>query len=251
MNFSRKLIVKPGTKVDLTECDPADRLGLRSKTSVAPAIEKHIARLAELQYLLYAENKRSVLVVIQAVDAGGKDGTIRHVMTGLNPQGCSVTPFKVPSKGEIGIFNRSHYEEVLVVRVHKLVPEPVWAARYEQINAFEKILVENGVTILKFFLHIGKDEQKRRIQARIDDPARNWKLSESDFQERKCWNDYRKAFEDALSRCSTPWAPWYVIPAERKWVRNYAVSRILVETLEAMKMKFPPPSMDIAKVRLE
>jgi PPK2 family polyphosphate:nucleotide phosphotransferase len=210
-----------------------------------------------------------VLIVFQGMDAAGKDGTIRHVMSGLNPQGCTVTPFKVPSAeeakhdflwrihkaaprlGEFAIFNRSQYEDVLVVRVHNLVPKSIWSGRYEQINSFEKLLAGANVKVLKFFLYISKDEQKERFRSRLKDPTRQWKLSEADFVERKYWEDYLRAYEDALTKCSTPWAPWYVIPANKKWYRNLAVSQVIVEALEEMKMKFPPPSLDITKVRLK
>jgi PPK2 family polyphosphate:nucleotide phosphotransferase len=203
------------------------------------------------------------------MDAGGKDGTIRHVMTGLNPQACRVTSFKVPSEeearhdflwrvhnavpkgGEIGIFNRSHYEDVLVARVHNLVPKAVWEARYDQINEFEDMLVENNTVILKFFLHISKDEQKRRLEDRIQDPLKNWKVSEADFAERRYWNDYMAAYEDALSKCSTKRAPWYVIPANQKWFRNLAVSQIIVDRMKALKMEYPPSKIDLSKVRFD
>jgi PPK2 family polyphosphate:nucleotide phosphotransferase len=189
------------------------------------------------------------------------------VMSGVNPQGCVVTSFKVPSveeaahdflwrihkavpgNGYIGIFNRSHYEDVLVVRVHQLVPKDVWSGRYEQINEFEAMLDANNVKVLKFFLHISKDEQKKRFMERIDDPDKRWKISNADFEERKFWDDYTKAYEDALARCSTEAAPWYIIPANKKWFRNLVVSHIVVETLEEMKMKFPPPTVDVSKLR--
>ena len=269
MNLSRKLMIEPGSRLRLSRCDPGDTPGFNSKASAARVLEKNLARLAELQYLLYAQNRHALLIVLQGPDASGKDGTIRHVMSGLNPQGVVVTPFKVPSaeeldhdflwrvhqkvppRGDIGIFNRSHYEDVLVVRVHELAPREVWSRRYEQINAFEKMLVENDVRILKFFLHIGKDEQKKRIQERIDDPTRNWKLSASDFEERKYFDDYRKAYEDVLSHCSTPTAPWYLVPSNHKWFRNLAVSQIIVEALEELHMKFPPPQIDLSKFRLQ
>jgi PPK2 family polyphosphate:nucleotide phosphotransferase len=193
------------------------------------------------------------------MDAGGKDGTIKHVMRGVNPQGCQVTSFKVPTKeelehdflwrvhkavprrGYIGIFNRSHYEDVLVVRVDNLAPEPVWQQRYEQINHFEKLLADTGTTILKFYLHISKDEQKERFEARLQDPHKNWKFSMEDVEKRQQWDDYTHAFEDALSRCSTPWAPWYVIPANHKWYRNLVISEIIVDTLTRLDMRYPPP----------
>ncbi len=268
MSLRKHLIVTPGAKARLAGRDPGATPGFEDKESCLELLEKNVARLAELQYLLYAENRRAVLILFQALDAGGKDGTIRHVMSGLNPQGCRVTSFKVPSaeearhdylwrihqaapqSGEIGIFNRSHYEDVLVVRVHKLVPREVWSKRYEQINSFEKELTDNHVTILKFFLHISKDEQKKRFEERLKDPTKNWKLSEADFAERKHWDEYQTAYEDALSKCSTPWAPWYVIPADHKWFRNVAVSHLIVETLEGLDMKYPAPSIDVSRVRI-
>jgi PPK2 family polyphosphate:nucleotide phosphotransferase len=269
MNLSKRFVVEPGRKIRLSKYDPEDTAGFKDKTAALDAVKGNTVRLAELQYLLYAENKHALLIVLQAMDGGGKDGTIRHVMSGLNPQGCTVTPFKVPSheeadhdylwrihkrvppRGEIGIFNRSHYEEVLVVRVHNLVPKSVWSRRYSQINAFERILAENNVNIIKFFLHISKDEQERRFQQRLDDPTKNWKLEPADFEERKYWDEYMEAFEVALSRCSTSWAPWFIIPADRKWFRNLAVSQIIVEALEDLKMKFPKPKIDPSKIHLE
>ena len=268
MKLSSELIVEPGKKARIGHRDPEATPGEADKDTALELVGKNTRRLAELQYLLYAESKRAVLIVIQAMDTAGKDGVIRHVMTGLNPQGCRVTPFKVPSSeemrhdflwrihravpaaGEVGIFNRSHYEDVLVVRVHKLVPKDIWSERYTQINAFEKLLTENNVTVVKFFLHISKDEQKRRLQDRLDDPTKHWKLSAADFQERNYWADYVRAYEDALTRCSTPWAPWYIIPANRKWSRNLAVSQILVEILEELDMQFPAPSVDVSKIRV-
>jgi len=269
MELRSKLDVKPGRKARIRHRDPDATPGIRSKEAAEELLEKNVARLAELQYLLYAESRRALLIVFQGMDAAGKDGTIRHVMTGLNPQGCTVTPFKVPSAeeakhdflwrihkatpriGEFTIFNRSHYEDVLVVRVHGLVPKPAWSGRYAHINAFENLLADANVRILKFFLYISKEEQKERFQDRLEDPTRHWKLSEADFTERDYWDDYIRAYEDALTRCSTPWAPWYVIPANKKWYRNLAVSQIIVETLEELNMKFPPPSLDISKVRLK
>ena len=268
MKIGGQLLVKPGEKVALSDHDPDDTPGYQRKRDVTPLLEESTARLAELQYLLYAENKRALLVVLQGVDTAGKDGTIRHVMSGLNPQGCRVKSFKaptseeldhdflwrvhsaVPPKGEVGIFNRSHYEDVIAVRVHGLQPRPVWEKRYEQINAFERHLAENDVAILKFFLHISREEQRNRIQERIDDPKKRWKLSPLDFEERKFWNDYQRAYEDALSRCSKPRAPWFIVPANRNWFRNLAVSKIIVETLESMNMKFPKPSFDFSRYKL-
>jgi len=264
-----RLRVRPGHKVHLKDLDPADTLGLKDKHEAEKITAKHVARLEELQYLLTAEARHGVLVVLQALDTGGKDGTIRHVMSGLNPQGCKVTPFKVPTpeesahdflwrvhkavpaRGEIGIFNRSHYEDVLVVRVNKLAPKSVWSRRYRDINDFERILTDSGVTILKFFLHISKREQAERLHERMDDPARRWKLSESDFEDRPLWGDFMRAYEDALSKCSTDRSPWYIIPADHKWVRNVAVSDILIRTLEGLDMRFPKPSVDVSKLKLD
>jgi PPK2 family polyphosphate:nucleotide phosphotransferase len=269
MNLIKEFRVPPGKKVKLSRHDPDYTAGLKDKEAVEKKLQENVSRLAELEYLLYAERKHALLIVLQALDAAGKDGTIRHVMSGLNPQGCRVTSFKqptteekehdflwrihkaVPEKGEIGIFNRSHYEDVLAVRVHKLVPKSEWAKRYEQINAFETILAENHVKVLKFFLHISKEEQKKRFQARLEDPTKNWKVSPSDFEERKYWDDYMKAYEDALCRCSTAEAPWFIIPADHKWFRDFAVSRIIIETLEGLNMKFPPPSCDLSKIVLK
>jgi PPK2 family polyphosphate:nucleotide phosphotransferase len=266
-NFTKELMVRPGHKVKLKHFDPDDTLGWEKGHKTTDSLDKEIARLGKLQYLLYAEHKHALLIVLQGIDASGKDGTIRHVMTGCNPQGCYVTSFKQPSAeelahdflwrvhkampeyGDIGIFNRSHYEDVLVVRVHDLVPKDVWSKRYEQINEFERFLERNNVRILKFFLHISKDEQKKRFQERLDDPDRRWKVSEADFDERKFWDEYVAAYEEALTKCSTKRAPWFIIPSNKKWFRNLAVSHIISETLEDMKMKFPPPTIDIKKLK--
>ncbi len=266
-NFSKELAVKPGERVKLGKWDPEETLGWQKGHKMKASLAKAVERIDKLQYLLYAEHKHALLIVLQGRDAAGKDGTIRHVMTGVNPQGCHVTSFKqpsaeessheylwrvhqaVPEYGDIGIFNRSVYEDVLVVRVHNLVPKEVWSRRYDQINEFEELLNDNRVKIIKFFLHISKDEQKKRFQQRIDDPDRRWKISEADFAERKFWDDYTAAYEDALTKCNTPHAPWYIIPANKKWFRNLAVSHIITETLEAMDMKFPPPSVDVKKLK--
>jgi PPK2 family polyphosphate:nucleotide phosphotransferase len=254
--------------VSLSDYDPADTAGWRRGEEIDVALRQSLSRIDELQHLLYAENRRALLIVLQAMDAGGKDGLIRHVMSGFNPQGCSVTSFKVPTSeeadhdflwrihrnvprlGEVGIFNRSHYEDVLVARVRGLVPRDVWSRRYEVINAFERQLADNTVVILKFFLHISRKEQRKRLQARLDDPARQWKFSPGDLEERKRWPAYMKAYEDVLERCSTPHAPWYVIPSDRKWFRNLAVADIIVERLESLKMKFPPPAHDLQRFRI-
>lgn len=267
-NFTKELMIRSGRKVKLSKFDPDDTLGWGKNHAMKVSLEKNLKKLDRLQYLLYADHKHALLVIFQGLDAAGKDGTIRHVMSGVNPQGCKVTSFKVPSPeeaahdylwrvhhavpplGDIGIFNRSHYEDVLVVRVHNLVPKKVWSERYDQINQFEQFLYDNNVTILKFFLHISKNEQEKRFMERIDDPDKRWKISEADFAERKFWDEYVAAYEDALTRCSTKLAPWFIVPANKKWFRNLAVSHIIAETMQAMNLKFPPPAIDIKKLNL-
>lgn len=256
MNLTNRFLVK-GKGFKLSKRDPDDTAHMKDKSAAADETLKLVDRLDHLQQVLYAEHKRSVLIVLQGMDAAGKDGTIQHVMSGVNPQGCVVTSFKqpsslemdhdflwrihqaVPRRGMMGIFNRSHYEDVLVVRVHDLVGKDVWQKRYEQINQFEGLLVQNGTTILKFFLHISKDEQKKRFEARHNDPDKNWKSSPSDESERKYWDDYQAAYEDVLAKCSEPEAPWFVIPSNRKWFRNLAISQIVVDALERMDLKYP------------
>jgi PPK2 family polyphosphate:nucleotide phosphotransferase len=268
MSFVKQFKVKPGKKVDLSDWDPGCTNGFKHKEDAEELLAKNIRRLDELQYLLYAENRRALLIVLQGMDASGKDGTIRHVMSGVNPQGCPVTAFKAPSaedlahdflwrihravprKGELGIFNRSQYEDVLVVRVHELVPRKVWSQRYDQINKFERHLTENTVHVIKFFLHISKDEQLARFRARLDDPTKLWKASEADFAERKHWDDYMEAYEDAIGQCSTKAAPWHIVPANHKWFRDLVVSQVLVETLEGLDMKFPKPTIDVTKIKV-
>ena len=253
------LRVKPGTRVRLSSLDPAATFGHDKASSVARTA-RQMERLRDLQDRLWAESKHAVLVVLQGIDAAGKDGTIAKVMDAFDPQGCPVTSFKVPSaeelahdylwrvhkqtprKGEIGIFNRSHYEDVLVVRVHDLVPKNVWAKRYDQINDFERTLAESGTTIVKFFLNIDRDEQRQRIQERYDDPTKRWKFKLGDLAERKLWDSYQGAFNDALTKTSTPWAPWYVIPANRNWFRDLAVSTILADVLAGLKPAYPEPA---------
>ena len=269
MNFEKRFEVHRKQKLKLEKRDPDDTAGITSKEECDQQLKKNIEQLFDTQSLLAASNEYAVLLVLQALDAGGKDGTIRHVMTGLNPQACRVTSFKVPSdeeaqhdflwrvhhavpkRGEIGIFNRSHYEDVLVARVHKLVPKAVWQARYDQINDFEHMLAENKTIILKFYLNISKDEQKRRLEERIQDPRKNWKFSEADVAERRHWDDYISAYEDALSKCSAKHAPWYVIPANKKWFRNLAVSQIMLDTLESMDLKSPKPIADLKGISFE
>ena len=256
------LVVRPGSRVRLAGRDHGETHGW-DRLGAEPEVARQLTRLADLQDRFWAEAKRAVLVVLQGIDAAGKDGTINKVMEAFNPQGCPVTSFKVPSteelahdylwrvhqkvprKGEIGIFNRSHYEDVLVVRVHDLVPRKVWSARYDQINEFERILAENGTTIVKFFLAIDRDEQRERFQARYDDSTKRWKFSMGDLEERTRWDDYQAAFDDALSKTSTGGAPWYVIPANRKWFRNLAVARILADTIAALRPSYPPVADDV------
>jgi PPK2 family polyphosphate:nucleotide phosphotransferase len=268
MGLRSKLLVRQGKKVRLNDYDPEDTCGFKNDDNSRSMLEKLLQGLDDLQYLLYASKKFALLIVLQAIDSGGKDGTIRHVMSGVDPQGCQVTSFKaptpdelghdflwrihkaVPIRGDIGIFNRSHYEDVLAVRVHKMVPKKVWSKRYEEINQFEKLLVDNDVKILKFYLHISRDEQLKRFKERVSNPAKRWKLSPSDFHERTYWRAYTTAYEDVLSKCNTKWAPWYIIPANHKWFRNLAVSHIIVETLEDMNLKFPKPAFKVPKYEI-
>ncbi len=267
MDFRKKFMVEPGAKVRLSKIDPAGTGKYSSHDEAAPEIAKHVERMEKLQYLLYADGTQSLLVVLQALDAAGKDGVIRHVFSGMNPQGTSVFGFKQPSKdeaahdflwrahlrtpgkGEVVIFNRSHYEDVLVVRVHNLVPHAVWSKRYELINDFEKMLSAAGTRILKFYLHISPQEQLARFAKRLDDASRNWKISDSDYSERELWPQYVEAYEDALALTSTKRAPWFVIPADHKWFRDLAVSQIIVDTMEEMGLKLPAAHVDIADIR--
>ncbi|MGH6794975.1 MAG: polyphosphate kinase 2 family protein [Methylocella sp.] len=267
VDYRDRFIVKPGHKLHLKDLDPAYKGRHETREAAAQDLEKYRQKLAQLQALLYAEKKHSVLIVLQALDAGGKDGTIKHVFGALNPQGASVANFKPPTPieldhdflwrvhphapptGWVGIFNRSHYEDVLIARVHKLVDKPTWTARFDRIRSFELGLWESGTTIVKFFLHISQEEQLARFGKRLDDPARNWKISESDYSERALWDDYTEAFEDALSATSTREAPWYVIPANHKWFRNLAVSQIVAHTMEDLGMAFPKPTVDLADIR--
>ena len=261
MSFRDDFKVAAGKRVDLSAIDPGMTAGF-DKDSARAQTQKNIKRIAELQKKLYVERKQAVLIVFQAIDAGGKDGAIENLATGTNPQGVKVTSFKQPSreeldhdflwrihphapgKGEIGIFNRSHYEDVLVVRVHGLAPEDVWQKRYRQINDFERMLSENGTHIIKFYLHISKEEQFERLRARLEDPAKNWKFNEGDMKERDRWDDYRAAFEDALTKCSTPEAPWHVIPADKKWFRDLVISEIVRDKLESLNISLPKVDFD-------
>jgi PPK2 family polyphosphate:nucleotide phosphotransferase len=267
MDYRKKFVVEPGAKVRLAKIDPAYSGKHETHEKASPEIQANVERMDKLQYLLYADASQSLLVVLQALDAAGKDGVIRHVFSGMNPQGTSVFGFKQPSreeaahdflwrahlrtpgKGEVAVFNRSHYEDVLVVRVHKLVPRSVWSKRYELINDFETMLSQSGTTILKFFLHISPEEQLARFKQRLDDPSRQWKISESDYSERELWPQYLEAYEDAMSMTSTNRAPWYIIPANQKWFRNLAVSQIIADTMDEMGLQLPPTRVNIAEIR--
>jgi len=262
--------VQPGQPVRLAEWDPRATDGFDGGKSdgkrVLTALTK---RLEELQETLYAQRRHKVLIVLQAMDTGGKDGVIRHVFEGVNPAGVRVASFKVPTleelahdylwrvhkhtpgSGEIVIFNRSHYEDVLVVRVHELVDAAVWDRRYDHICAFERMLADEGTTILKFFLHISKDEQKERLQARLDDPTKHWKFAMADLGERKRWAEYMAAYEEMLNRTSTDVAPWTIVPADRKWFRNLVISRTIVDTLEGLGLAYPAAEAGLDKVVIE
>ena len=267
--MKQSIQIPPGEKIRLKDFDPDDTGKYKDKEEAKAETEKNIGRLAELQEVLYAEGKHALLIILQAMDAAGKDGTIKQVMSGVNPQGCVVTNFKaptplelahdflwrvhqhVPPKGYLGIFNRSHFEDVLIVRVHNLVPEKIWRERYEQINNFEKLLAAHGVTILKFFLHISKDEQKERLEKRLADKTKNWKFNAGDLKERARWDDYMNAYEDAITKCNTPWAPWHVVPANKKWCRNLVISERIVEALESLDLKYPPAPEGIEQMVIE
>jgi PPK2 family polyphosphate:nucleotide phosphotransferase len=267
-NILKKFRIEPGAKVRLGDFDPSYPGIHGSYEKAVPEMLLQLEKMARLQNLMYAERKHSLLIVLQGLDAGGKDGVIRHILTGLNPAGCRVIPFKqptpedlrhdflwrvhphVPGKGEVAIFNRSHYEDVLVVRVHQLVPVDVWSKRYDLINDLERLLVvENSTTILKFFLHISKDEQLARFKRRLDDPARRWKITESDYREREYWDDYAHAFEDMLCKTSTDHAPWFIVPANQKWFRDLFVSRIITSALDELDMHLPEAAVDLARIR--
>ena len=261
-------LIKPGQKLHLSDCPTDDTGDFKDKDDAAEPTKKNLKKLVKLQDVLYAQGKYALLVVFQAMDGGGKDGAIKHVFSGVNPQGCHVASFKEPShlelahdylwrihaeapaKGMIGIFNRSHYESVLVERVKDLAPEKVWSRRYDHINNFERLLSDEGTVIIKFFLHISWDEQKKRMEKRLADPAKNWKFSPSDLKERKRWDDYVAAYEDALRECSTEWAPWFIVPADHKWYRNYVVSDTIVRCLQQLDLEYPPPLRNADKVKV-
>ncbi|MEO8393695.1 MAG: polyphosphate kinase 2 family protein [Chloroflexota bacterium] len=263
----QRLIPKFGDKVHLKEFDPG-YTGDKDKDSARKETQKLEAKLAGLQEKLYAQNSQSLLVVLQAMDAGGKDGTIKKVFENVNPQGVYVTSFKAPTPedlghdflwrihphtprdGYIGIFNRSHYEDVLIARVNELTPRDVWEKRYDDINSFEKLLADSGTRILKFYLHISKDEQKERFQDRLNRPEKHWKFAMADLETRKKWDDYMEAYEAALTRCNTEYAPWHVVPANHKWYRDLVITRAIVEMLEDMKVDYPKPKEDLTGITI-
>ncbi|QIB33536.1 polyphosphate kinase 2 family protein [Ancylobacter pratisalsi] len=267
MNLRKKLIAKPGKRIKLSKIDAAFHGNYADDEQAKDALARNVARLAELQQKLYAEKKHALLIVLQGIDAAGKDGTCWHVMAAMNPLGTYVKSFKQPTEeeqrhdflwrvhpfapglGQMAVFNRSHYEEVLVPRVHDLVPKSVWSSRYDLINSFEEGLTQAGVTLLKFFLYITPEEQLERFRQRLDDPARQWKISEADYTERAHWDAYIDAYEDMLEKCSTPHAPWYVIPSNHKWFRNLAVSTIIEATLDDMKLTLPEPTVNLDEIR--
>jgi PPK2 family polyphosphate:nucleotide phosphotransferase len=267
MDYIDRFRVEPGRRVKLRKLDPGFHGKFAGPQEVADELIQDAQKLRRLQYLLYAENRRSLLIVLQALDGAGKDGTINHVLGAMNPQDTYVHAFKQPSaeeaahdflwrahrvtpgRGQIAIFNRSHYEDVLVARVHDLVPKKIWSKRYDLIRDFERGLVENGTCILKFYLHISYEEQLKRFKERLDDPTKQWKISETDYTERMYWDDYVTAYEAALEETSTKHAPWFIIPANHKWYRNLAVARIVVATMRSFDMKLPKPTVDLADIR--
>jgi len=267
MDYRKQFLVDPTKQLLLGDIDPSSTADIASKSAAADLTDQYRAQMEAEQFLLYADGRQSLLVVLQALDAAGKDGVIRHVFSAMNPQGTRVHGFKqptpieaahdflwrahkqVPADGEVVIFNRSHYEDVLVVRVHNLVPEEIWSQRYDKINEFERLLTENGTQILKFFLHISPEEQLERFKKRLDDPQRHWKISDSDYSERKFWPQYIEAYQDALTKTSTTHAPWYVIPANSKWFRNLAISQIIADTLKDMKLELPPTHVNIEEIK--
>jgi PPK2 family polyphosphate:nucleotide phosphotransferase len=268
MDYRKRFLVEPGSKIKLADIDPGYAPKHLTETTAKAETEAHRESIGKVQDLMYAEAHHSLLIVLQAMDAGGKDGTVSHAMSTFNPMGTTVTSFKRPSaeelkhdflwrvhphapaKGMVSVFNRSHYEDVLVVRVHNLVPKDIWSRRYDAINEFEKrIYRESNTHILKFFLYISKQEQLERFKARLDDPARNWKISEDDYKEREFWDDYIGAYETVFHKTSTRNAPWYIIPSNHKWFRNVAISQIVASTLEELNIQTPQPQVDLEQIR--
>jgi PPK2 family polyphosphate:nucleotide phosphotransferase len=265
-SMARRLQAR-GKKVRVADWDPGSTPGYSDRAEGEVRLAANLARIDELQFRLYAESKQSLLIVLQGMDTSGKDGVIRKVMSAFNPSGCDVWPFKVPTAeeashdflwrihraapgaGEVAIFNRSHYEDVLVVRVHELVPKAVWSERYDVINAFEDLLLQRGTRVIKFFLHISPEEQRTRLLARLAEPQKHWKFQDSDLDERKHWDDYHKAYDVLLRRCSTPRAPWFVVPADHKWYRDVAISEVVADTLEDMNPRVPEVALDVRRLR--
>ncbi len=268
MKLKSPYLIKPNAAVKLSRLATTETGGFDSDTAASAVLVKHREQLANLQEVFYASQKKALLIVLQGMDTAGKDGTIRHIFSGINPQGCDVAAFKVPTplesrhdflwrahaqvppRGMIQIFNRSHYEDVLAPRVHKLISAKTARRRLEDINQFEAMLFDNDVITLKFFLHISHKEQTVRLQSRIDDPDKHWKLAESDFREREFWPRYEEAYNDLLPTTSKKHAPWFVIPSDHKWYRNVAISQILVDAMKSLKLEYPPPTMDPAKIKL-
>ena len=268
MKLKSPYLVKPGAKMKLSRFSTDETGEFRNEEAAHSALAKHTNRLTDLQEVLYASQKKALLIVLQGMDTAGKDGTISHIFSGINPQGCDVASFKVPTplearhdflwrahtavppRGMIGIFNRSHYEDVLVTRVHKEISRKTARERFDDINEFESSLADNDVVILKFFLHISREEQTRRLQSRIDDPDKHWKLSEADLHERKFWPDYEEAYNEAIAATSHKYAPWFVIPSDQKWYRNVTISGIIVDAMESLKLKYPEPELDASKIKL-
>ena len=265
----KKLMVIEGKKINLQRLSPDYNFSIDEEKAEYVLKQNLKKRMSELQYRLYAERKNGLLIVFQGVDTSGKDSTIRHVISAFNPQSCAVKAFKepttedlshdflwrihkrAPSRGEIVVFNRSHYEDIIQPRVHKTIHKSIWSQRYEHINAFERCLSDNSIKIIKFFLHISKEEQRKRLEERMNDPSKQWKVSESDITERKFWNNYTVAYQDIINRCSNLWAPWYIIPANKKWFRNLVVALIIVDTLERMKPKFPKPTINLSEMTID
>jgi PPK2 family polyphosphate:nucleotide phosphotransferase len=261
-----ELRVDPGVAPRLDRRDPDARVGAPSKREGIERLEQLVVQLGVLHNRLFAEAKRAVLLVLQGMDAAGKDGTIRSVLTGVNPQGCRIVSFReptstelahdylwrihtvCPARGELGIFDRSHYEDIVTARVRKLVPQHVWRRRYEHVRGFERLLTDEGTTVVKVFLHVSRDEQRRRLQERLDNPEKRWKFSAGDLDDRAHWDDFAEAYEDALRETSTAWAPWYVVPADHNWSRNLAVAEILVATLERLDPQLPEPTVETTEI---
>jgi PPK2 family polyphosphate:nucleotide phosphotransferase len=265
----KKLMVIEGKKINLQRLSPDYNFSIDEEKAEYVLKQNLKKRMSELQYRLYAERKNGLLIVFQGIDTSGKDSTIRHVISAFNPQSCAVKAFKepttedlshdflwrihkrAPSRGEIVVFNRSHYEDIIQPRVHKTIHKSIWSQRYEHINAFERCLSDNSIKIIKFFLHISKEEQRKRLEERMNDPSKQWKVSESDITERKFWKNYTVAYQDIINRCSNLWAPWYIIPANKKWFRNLVVALVIVDTLERMKPKFPKPTINLSKMTID